>query len=105
VLRPDGSLVIGYIDKDGPVGQVYRAKKSENPCYREAAFVSTEELVDALEGAGFSQFEFVQTIYHWPEEIDEREPIGAGCSDGSFVGINANAIKQQPQPCSDRLYC
>lgn len=89
VLRPDGSLVIGYIDKDSPVGQIYQEKKSENPFYREAVFVSTDELVDALEVAGFSEFEFVQTIYRWPDEIDEREPIEEGYGDGSFVGIKA----------------
>jgi ubiquinone/menaquinone biosynthesis C-methylase UbiE len=89
VLRPDGSLVIGYIDKDSPVGRIYLEKKSENPFYREAVFVSTDELVDALEGAGFSELEFVQTIYHWPDEIDEREPIEEGYGDGAFVGIKA----------------
>jgi len=89
VLRPDGSLVIGYIDTDSPVGQIYQEKKSENPFYREAVFVSTDEIVDALEVAGFSEFEFVQTIYHWPDEIDEREPIEEGYGDGSFVGIKA----------------
>ncbi|AXG09783.1 class I SAM-dependent methyltransferase [Haloplanus rubicundus] len=89
VLRPDGSLVIGYIDKDSPVGQIYQETKSENPFYREAVFVSTDELVDALHVAGFSEFEFVQTIYHWPDEIDEPEPVEEGHGDGSFVGIKA----------------
>lgn len=89
VLRPDGSLVIGYIDKDSPVGQIYQETKSENPFYREAVFVSTDELVDALDVAGFSEFEFVQTIYHWPDEIDEPEPVEGGHGDGSFVGIKA----------------
>lgn len=89
VLGPDGSLVIGYIDKDSPVGRIYQEKKSENPFYREATFVSTDDLVDALDAAGFSEFEFVQTIYHWPDEIDEPEPIDEGYGDGSFVGIKA----------------
>ncbi|MFC6942485.1 class I SAM-dependent methyltransferase [Salinirubellus sp. GCM10025818] len=89
VLRPDGSLVIGYIDKDSPVGQIYQEKKSENPFYHEAVFVSTDELVDTLDAAGFSEFEFVQTIYHWPDDIDEPEPVDKGYGDGSFVGIKA----------------
>ncbi|QCC46905.1 class I SAM-dependent methyltransferase [Halobellus limi] len=89
VLRPDGALVIGYIDKDSPVGKIYQETKAQNPFYREAVFVSTEELVDALETAGFSDFEFVQTIYHWPGEIEGPEPIESGYGDGSFVGIKA----------------
>ena len=89
VLRPDGALVIGYIDKNSPVGEIYQEKQAHNPFYREAVFVSTEELVDALETAGFTDFEFVQTIYHWPGEIEGPEPIESGYGDGSFVGIKA----------------
>lgn len=89
ILSESGSLVIGYIDKDSPVGRIYQETKEENPFYREATFVSTEELLAALEVAGFTDFEFVQTIYHWFDEIDGREPIEEGYGDGSFVGIEA----------------
>jgi len=89
VLAPDGTLVIGYIDEDSPVGAIYQETKADNPFYREATFVSTDELVDALEDAGFTEFEFVQTIYHPPDEIDGPEPIEEGYGDGSFVGIGA----------------
>ena len=89
VLTPSGSLVIGYIDKDSPVGRKYQEKKAQNPFYRDATFVSTDELVDALEAAGFTDFEFVQTIYHWIDEIDGPEPVEAGYGDGSFVGVKA----------------
>ncbi|MFA9416838.1 class I SAM-dependent methyltransferase [Natrinema sp. HArc-T2] len=89
ILTPSGSLVIGYIDKDSPVGRKYQEKKAQNPFYRDATFVSTDELVGALETAGFTDFEFVQTIYHWLEEIDGPEPIEDGYGDGSFVGIKA----------------
>lgn len=89
VLKPDGALVIGYIDKSSPVGEIYQETQAQNPFYREAVFVSTEELVDALETAGFTDFEFVQTIYHWPGEIEGSAPIESGYGDGSFVGIKA----------------
>ncbi|MXR19993.1 class I SAM-dependent methyltransferase [Halobacterium bonnevillei] len=89
ILTPSGDLVLGYIDKDSPVGAVYQEKKESNPFYRDATFVTTAELVDALEAAGFTDFEFVQTIYHWLEEIDSPESVEAGYGDGSFVGIKA----------------
>jgi ubiquinone/menaquinone biosynthesis C-methylase UbiE len=89
VLDPDGSLVMGYIDKNSPVGEIYQEKQAENPFYQDAVFVSTEELLDALEAAGFSEFEFVQTIYEWPGDIDEPEPVEEGYGDGSFVAIEA----------------
>ncbi|HKJ58865.1 MAG TPA: methyltransferase domain-containing protein [Halobacteriales archaeon] len=90
VLAPSGALVIGYIDRDSPVGRIYQEKQADNPFYREATFVSTDELVGALEAAGFTEFEFVQTIYHWLDEIDGPEPIEEGYGEGSFVGIRAS---------------
>jgi SAM-dependent methyltransferase len=89
VLQPDGALVLGYIDKDSPVGERYQELQDSNPFYREAVFVSTDELVDALERAGFADFEFVQTIYHWPGDHDGPEPVDRGYGAGSFVGIRA----------------
>lgn len=90
ILSQSGQLVIGYIDKDSPVGRIYQEKKEENPFYREATFVSTEELLAELDAAGFTDFEFVQTIYHWIDEVDGIEPIEEGYGDGSFVGIKAS---------------
>jgi ubiquinone/menaquinone biosynthesis C-methylase UbiE len=90
ILSESGSLVIGYIDKDSPVGEIYQETKAENPFYREASFVSTEELLEALEAAGFTDFEFVQTIYQWIDELDGPEPVEEGYGDGSFVGIKAS---------------
>jgi len=90
ILSQSGHLVIGYIDKNSPVGRIYQEKKKQNPFYREATFVSTEELLEALEAAGFTDFEFVQTIYHWVDEVDGIEPIEDGYGDGSFVGIKAS---------------
>ncbi|OLZ41095.1 methyltransferase type 11 [Natrinema saccharevitans] len=90
ILSQSGHLVIGYIDKDSPVGRLYQEKKEQNPFYREATFVSTEELLEALEATGFTDFEFVQTIYHWLDEGDGIEPIEDGYGDGSFVGLKAS---------------
>jgi SAM-dependent methyltransferase len=90
VLEPDGSLVLGYIDRDSPVGERYQEMKAENPFYRDAVFVSTDELVDALERAGFTDFEFVQTVFRWLDEITSPEPVEEGYGDGSFVGIRAS---------------
>jgi len=89
VLGADGSLVIGFIDKNSPVGEIYQETKEQNPFYRDATFVSTAEVIDALDAAGFTDFEFVQTIYQWIEEIDGPEPVEEGYGDGSFVGIKA----------------
>ncbi|MFP4591369.1 MAG: class I SAM-dependent methyltransferase [Halobacteriales archaeon] len=89
VIAPDGAIVLGYIDRDSPVGRVYQRTKADSPFYREATFVSTDELLDALEAAGFDDVEFVQTIFHWPGDLDEPDRVEPGRGEGSFVGLRA----------------
>ncbi|MFB6113299.1 MAG: class I SAM-dependent methyltransferase [Halodesulfurarchaeum sp.] len=89
VLEPGGALLVGFIDGDSPVGQQYRETKDENPFYRDAHFVSTDELLTALEAAGFEDFEFAQTIETWIADVEEPEPVTSGFGEGSFVVVKA----------------
>lgn len=89
VLRPDGVLVLGYVDRESDLGQRYQELRDENPFYRDATFVSTDELLEALEPAGFTAFETVQTIFDPPEDIVEPQDVRAGHGEGSFVGLAA----------------
>ncbi|MFB6354256.1 MAG: class I SAM-dependent methyltransferase [Halobacteriales archaeon] len=89
VLEPGGAVVLGYVDRDSPLGRRYRDRRDDNPFYRDATFVSTDELVAALEAAGFDDVAFVQTLFRPPDAIDEPEPVEAGHGDGSFVALRA----------------
>jgi SAM-dependent methyltransferase len=89
VLRPDGQLVVGFIDEDSPVGRQYRAGKDDNPFYRDATFVSAGELVRELEVAGFGEFEFVQTVFDMPGELTEPNSVRDGYGEGVFVVVRA----------------
>lgn len=89
VLEPGGRVVIGFVDRESPLGQRYQAHREENPFYREATFVSTEELTSALEDGGFVDLEFVQTVFRTPEEMTEPDPVEAGFGEGSFVVVGA----------------
>lgn len=91
VLRPGGRLVIGYIDADSPIGEFYREHQDENPFYRDATFVTTDDLVDRLDAAGFHDFEFAQTLFSDPTDLTEPDRVTDGYGDGSFVGISARA--------------
>lgn len=82
-LRSDGQPVVGYIDEESPVGQQYRERKDENPFYGDATFVSTDELVERLETAGFAEFEFVQTVFRMPAELTEPDRIEDDYGEGS----------------------
>ncbi|MEF8779426.1 MAG: class I SAM-dependent methyltransferase [Haloferacaceae archaeon] len=89
VLRPDGRVVLGYVDSESPVGRQYRELQDENPFYRDATFVSTDELREVLSRAGFRDFRFVQTVFDRIEEIGPDEPVRDGYGEGSFVGLAA----------------
>jgi SAM-dependent methyltransferase len=89
VLDDDGVFVLGYIDRDSPVGQRYQAEKDENPFYRDATFVATEEVVAALDDAGFTDREFAQTVFEWPGDLTEPDRVEQGYGEGSFVGVAA----------------
>jgi SAM-dependent methyltransferase len=88
-LKPNGSLVIGFVDKESLVGRSYARKRHESLFYGIATFFSVEELVSYLRKAGFRDLEFSQTIFHPLQEITTIEPILEGYGEGSFVVIRA----------------
>jgi SAM-dependent methyltransferase len=89
VLDSDGALVLGYIDRESPVGRRYLERQDQNPFYRDASFVSTDEILSTLGTAGYEVEATRQTIYSWPDEMTAPDPVDEGDGDGSFVGIRA----------------
>jgi len=89
VIRPNGSLVIGFIDRDSPLGKIYVNHRNESVFYKIATFYSVDEVVYHLKKAGFSDFRFSQTVFHDLKEIKDIEPAREGYGDGSFVVIRA----------------
>ena len=85
VLRPGGSLVVGFVDSESALGRRYREKKDRNPFYREATFVAADELWRAMETAGFVDLEAVQTLFSPPEALAGRDEVRPGTGEGSFV--------------------
>ncbi len=89
VLKPGGTLIIGFVDRDSSIGRYYEEHREESVFYREARFFSTEELLELLRKAGFKKFEMVQTLFHKLDEVREVEPVKPGYGEGSFVVIKA----------------
>ena len=89
VLKPGGALIIGFVDKNSPIGKHYEEHKEESVFYRDARFFSTEELLELLKKVGFRKFEIVQTLFHRLDEIKGIEPVKPGYGEGSFVVIKA----------------
>ncbi len=89
VLQPDGRILLGFIDRESPLGRQYEENKDENPFYQSATFVTAEEIERELDAVGFSAFERRQTVFTEPEAMDEPDPVKRGTGDGSFVVISA----------------
>jgi ubiquinone/menaquinone biosynthesis C-methylase UbiE len=87
VLCHGGLLIIGFVDRNSTVGQMYLDRKSKNVFYREATFFSVNELVGFMDLAGFRDFIFRQTIFKTLAETTRDEPVKPGYGEGSFVVI------------------
>jgi len=88
VLKDNGKLIIGIIDKNSYLGKLYQKKKEEgHRFYKEANFYSTEEVVEILKKYNFNRFTFYQTIFHPVEKLTRVEKPEKGYGKGSFVVI------------------
>jgi ubiquinone/menaquinone biosynthesis C-methylase UbiE len=88
VLAKGGYIIIGLVDRNSPVGQIYFRHQNNNVFYKEATFYSVEEVLEIMRKTGFDDFSFRQTIFGNLWEISEYEDIKPGYGEGSFVVIS-----------------
>ncbi len=89
VLKPSGSLVIGFIDRNSPVGKIYDASKEVSTFYGEATFYSAQEVSSFLKSTGFRKLAFSQAIFQDDSGIGDIEPVREGHGEGCFVVVRA----------------
>lgn len=89
ILRPGGTLVIGFIDKAAPCGKAYLARHAHEVFFREATFYAAAEAAQLLNGAGFQCPCWVQTLFQRPEETTQIEALRPGHGSGAFVAVRA----------------
>lgn len=90
VLQENGRVVIGFVDKESPLGQKYLKYKKNNVFYKPARFYSTEEVLDLLKGYKFKKTRVIQTVFGRLDKIKEIQNYKKGYGDGGFVVIKAN---------------
>lgn len=83
VLKPDGSVIVGFVDKESRLGRQYMDSREKSRFYSEAVFFSCREVLDYLNEAGFEVVRVKQTLI--PGELPEVVLDGFG--EGSFVAI------------------
>jgi ubiquinone/menaquinone biosynthesis C-methylase UbiE len=77
VLKSNGTLIIGMIDKDSPLGRFYESKKEKSRFYKNVKFYSLNEVLNWLE-----ELEYKNIKYN-------RVKLNENDDKGSFVVICA----------------
>lgn len=93
ILVPDGTLTIGMIDKESPLGKIYEENKSQDKFLQFAKLYSVPKVLKWLEDAGFKQEAITQTLTTSPMELTAPEKPQEGYGKGSFVIINCKKHK------------
>ena len=87
VLKKNGTIVIGIIDRESFLGKFYQKKRGV--FYTQAHFLRVEELTDFLEKTGFAKTSYSQTLFQLPEKIASLEKPQQGFGKGGFVIVCA----------------
>ncbi|MEX2524497.1 MAG: class I SAM-dependent methyltransferase [Gammaproteobacteria bacterium] len=89
VLKPEGRLIIGFIDRESDIGQDYLAHQDTSIFYRNATFYSAGEVEQLLLETGFSIDTWAQTLANPLPETRTIEPLYPGRGRCAFVVVTA----------------
>ncbi len=87
VLKNNGSLIIGFVDKNSLVGKQYSLNKEKSLFYKDAVFFSTEEIHDLFKHNGFIIDQTIQTVFGRLKDINTIQTPQNGYNEGSFVVV------------------
>ncbi len=92
VLKPEGRLIIGFIDRESHLGKRYESMKDSSRFYKGARFYSVTNVMDILKSSGFHDFQICQTLFTNPKDMVRCDPVREGHGEGGFVVLTG--IKQ-----------
>lgn len=95
VIKVGGKVIIGFIDKDSALGQLYESRKDADKFYKEAHFYSVPEIVALVRQVGFGELQFCQTIIGFPNNSATAYQVCAGYGEGAFVVLSAIKLKSE----------
>jgi hypothetical protein len=108
VLRPDGELIIGFIDRASAIGQSYQERRDRSVFYRDATFYSASEIEALLRGAGFAVRQWAQTLCGVSPAVQEIEPVRQGTGRGAFAvvraGVGADRTRKAAGPSASVVH-
>ncbi len=89
VLKQNGTIIIGFIDKDQSVAKQYEEKRHRSTFYKNAKFYSVARIKKLLADSGYKDLEFNQTLFGALDEIQKTQMPKPGHGEGSFVVVKA----------------
>lgn len=92
ITRAGGCILIGFVDRESPLGRQYQKKKEHHPFYHVATFYSVPEVLAVLDRAGYGNYSFAQTVFHGLGNQEAPEPVREGYGEGSFVVIRGERL-------------
>jgi len=92
ILKDEGFIILGFVDKDSPVGKLYLESKDKSTFYKDAVFFSTEEVYEYLRNNNFRIIQTIQTVFGLLNEVKNTQLPEDGYGKGSFVVIKAQKI-------------
>jgi len=87
VIKKNGHLIIGFVDKNSPIGKQYLTFQDRSIFYKDAHFFGTEEISHYLEETGFIIEKIYQTVFGLVDTIHHVQKVENGYGKGSFVVI------------------
>jgi SAM-dependent methyltransferase len=96
ILKPGGRIIIGFIDRDSPLGQYYESRRDSSTFYRKIRFYTVSEIVSFLREAGFAEFQTAKAVFDAPYVEGEEIPVD-DCPDAFLPGFTVvSAEKSRP---------
>lgn len=95
ILKPNGILILGIIDRETKLGRAYESRKRSSAFYRDATFYSTAQALALLRRARFDVTDIRQTIFSNPDTMNAVDPVLDGYGKGAFVVIRSTTIPQE----------
>ncbi len=87
ILRPGGAVLVGFIDRESYLGDIYNKGKEKSKFFKDADFYSAPETSRILTESGYESLEYAQTLIFDRKNNTLSEKISGGYGQGSYVVI------------------
>lgn len=89
ILKKDGTLILGIMDRNSLWGEFYEQKAAQGESYAGFSFLTPEEILEIFKNIDMEFEEAFQTLFQTPPDIKDIEQPKSGFGKGGFVVLTA----------------